>query len=115
MHNFLSKKAPEGGTYIITVDFLDEDGGAIAPDTLSWTLTDSNSTVINSRSAVSVSSPEESEDIVLRGSDLALQTGEGDGAVRVVTIEATYDSLSGLDLPLRDSAYFHIQSLRPKV
>ena len=52
---------------------------------------------------------------MLRGDDLALQTGEGDGAVRVVTIEATYDSLSGLDLPLRDSAYFHIQSLRPKV
>ena len=115
MHNFLSKKAPEGGTYIITLEFFDENDDSIEPDTLSWTLSDSAGTVINSRSAVAVSSPDVSEDIVLRGNDLALQTGEGDGTVRVVTIEATYDSLSGLDLPLRDSAYFHIQSLRPKV
>jgi hypothetical protein len=112
MPKLLSKKAAEEGTYIITAEFVDDDGDSVAPDTLTWTLTDSSGTVINSRTSVSVSSPTSSEDIVLSGNDLALQTGESGDTLRLLTVEATYDSDAGLDLPLKDVAFFYIKDFK---
>ena len=112
MPKLLSKKAAEEGTYIITAEFIDDDGDSVAPDTLTWTLTDSSGTVINSRTSVSVSSPTASEDIVLSGDDLALQSGESGDTMRILTIQATYDSDAGTDLPLNDAAYFYIKDLK---
>lgn len=112
MPTILTKKAHEEGTYVITADFYDDLGVAVAPDTLTWTLTDEAGTIINSRSDVSVSTPTSSEDIVLSGDDLALQTGESGDTMRIVTIEATYDSTTGLDLPLKDTATFYIKDFK---
>lgn len=108
----LTKKAHEEGTYVVTCDFYDDLGAAVAPDTLAWTLTDEGGTVINSRTDVAVSSPTSSEDIVLSGDDLALQTGEVGDTARILTIEATYDSTTGLDLPLKDTALFYIKDFK---
>jgi len=108
----LSKQAHEKGTYILTFNFTDDNGTATNPETLTWTLTDSAGNVINSREDESVSNPTSSEDVVLSGDDLALQTGESGKVARIVTVEATYDSFSGLDLPLRDYAIFYIVDLK---
>jgi len=103
--------AIEESTFIITASFTDEDGNAVAPDTAIWTLTDKDGTVINSRSNVTITNPTNSEDIVLSGDDLALQIGESNIAIRILTVEATYDSDAGSDLPLKESVEFIIDNL----
>uniref|UniRef100_A0A6M3J3J1 Uncharacterized protein n=1 Tax=viral metagenome TaxID=1070528 RepID=A0A6M3J3J1_9ZZZZ len=102
-------KAVEQSTFVIQCDFTDEDGNAVAPVTLTWTLTDSDGTVINSRTAVAVSSPTSTEYIVLSGDDLAL-TGTAQEA-RYLLLEGTYDSTYGTGLPIRESVEFAIENL----
>lgn len=111
MPTYLTTTAEEESTYIVTAAFTDEDGNDAVPDTITWTLTDIAGNVINSRAAVSYNSPASSVDIVLSGDDLALQAGETGNVVRVLTIEATYDSDAGSDLPLKDTATFLIKNI----
>ena len=107
----LTTHAKEKSTFIITAAFTDEDENAVAPKTLTWTLTDEQGTVINGREDVAVTTPSASEDIVLSGDDLALQSGEATRGVRVLTVEATYDSDAGSDLPLNEEIRFIVDGL----
>ena len=112
MATILTTVAKEEGTYMITCAFTDEDGDAVAPDSITWTLSDSNGSIINSREDVAVGSPASSVDIVLSGDDLAIQAGETASTVtRRITIEAVYDSDAGSDLPLKDEAVFPLENL----
>lgn len=106
----LTTHADEESTYKITVSFTDAAGSAVTPNIITYTLTDINGTVINSKSNVSVS-PASSIDIVLSGDDLALQSGETVIAERVLTIVADYDSDEGSGLPLNEEAHFYIDDL----
>ena len=105
----LSTKAVEKGTFIITTAFADEDGTAVTPQTFTWTLTNKAGTVINSREDVAGPSPlTASIDTVLQGADLAILSPQDD-RVRVFTIEGTYNSNAGSNLPLHDKCTFIIQ------
>lgn len=104
----LSTAAIEKSTYVITFTFADEDGNAVVPNSVVWTLTDQSGTVINSREQVSIT-PGASVDVVLSGDDLALSKNLMQK--RVVVIEADYDSNAGNGLPLNDSATFSIMPL----
>jgi hypothetical protein len=86
----IGQKVPEEGVAVFTASFTDEDGTACIPTTVTWTLTDSAGTVINSRSAVSVT-PAASVKIVLQGDDLALQ-GASDDYQRILYVKAVYTS-----------------------
>lgn len=108
MPTTLTTHAVEESTFIITASFTDEDGNAVTPSTLKWTLTDDAGNVINSREDVSIA-PASSVDIVLSGDDLAL-SGYGP-AFRILTIEGTYSSDAGSDLPLKDSVKFVVDNL----
>ena len=108
----ISEIAKEKSTLVVNVAFTDEDGAAAIPTALSWSLTDTAGTVINSRSSVSVAVPAASNDIVLSGLDLAMQSGEsGDYAVRIFTAEATYTSTLGTGLPVKEQASFMVENL----
>jgi len=107
----LETHAKEKGTYGIVATFKDDAGNAVAPDTATWTLTDEDGTVINSREDVEISSPESSETVVLSGDDLQIQSKESGDVVRVFTIEATYTSSLGSGLPLNGSCRFVIDNL----
>jgi hypothetical protein len=107
MPSVLSTNAVDKSTYIVTAAFTDEDDAAVAPTTLTWTLTDDLGTVINDREDVEVESPSSSEDIVLSGDDLAV----ADGSVRILTVEGTYNSDAGSGLPLKDQVRFTIEDL----
>lgn len=96
----------EESSAVVTVDFFDERGNAWTPKTVTWTLTDDLSHVINNRSAVEVT-PAPQLKIVLSGNDLAIQTG---GIYRAFLIEATYDSTLGTNLPLRRQMKFVIKN-----
>jgi len=105
----LTTRAKEESTYIITVAIEDEDGNAVAPSTMYWTLTDADGTVINSRSAVEIAIPESSNDIVLTGDDLAV-TESGD-AVRELAVWGTYDSDAGVGLSFSDAIRFVVDQI----
>lgn len=103
----LTDKAQEEGTYIITLTYYDEDNNAVTPNTVTWDLTDVNGKVINSRSSVSISSPSTSNDVVLQGDDLRIIRKDRLG--RRMTVEYTYDSDAGSDLPGKAEIYFEIE------
>ena len=107
----LSVHATEKSTYIVTITFTDEDGAAVTPDTIKWTLTDLYNTVINSLEDVAIAVPAASNDVLLKGDDLEI-LGSGDDGARVFTVEATYTSLAfGANLPLKGSARFSVDDL----
>ena len=108
MPTVLTTHAVEKSTFVITVAFQDEQGNAVTPNELTWTLTDMNGNIINGRDQVSIT-PASSVDIVLSGDDLAL---EGDAPeLRVLTVAGTYSSDIGSDLPIKDSVRFIVDNL----
>ena len=106
----LTTEAVEQSTYVIPVTFRDEDATAIAPDAVTWTLTDRHGVVINSRSDVAISSLAATINIVLTGADLDIQDDPDDG-IRLVRIEAVYSSSGGSNLNLREEIEFSIRPL----
>lgn len=114
----LTDPAPEEGTYGVQCDFTDEDGTAITPTSIVWSLTtrpsgrDSRPTVINSRDGVAVAVPDSSIDITLSGDDLAFQDGETHTkAERVLTVEYVFDSDLGTDLPGKAQCIFSVENI----
>lgn len=101
--------AREESTYAITVAYTDENGDAVTPTAVTWTLMDGAGTVINGRSAVSIATPSTSNTIVLKGDDLAVS--DAGQLERVLLIEATYDSSLGSGLPLKKEYRFHVDDL----
>jgi len=102
----VSVRAGEESTYFVDADFTDEDDVAVVPNSITWSLRTASGIIVNGRSAVSVT-PAASITIVLFGDDLALN-GDSDTRERFVTIEATYNSTLGNNLPLVDEAAFEI-------
>jgi len=102
--------AKEKSTYMITVSFFDEADAAEDVKTMKWTLTDTAGNIINSREDVVVVDPGSVETIVLSGDDLAIFDSEpaATKGKRIFTVEATYDSTLGNDLPLNGSATFTV-------
>jgi len=106
----LSTKAKKNGTFVITVDFTDEDGSTLTPTTMTWTLSNPAGETVNSRVDVNIESPSSSEDIVLSGDDLAIPESSRE-VLRVLTLEGTYTSSYGAGLPFKDQVHFWIEDL----
>jgi hypothetical protein len=108
----LDVHATEKSTYVVTATFKDENEVLVVPNIITWTLTDESGTVINSRTDVSVAFPASVINILLSGLDLAMQPSETAGTVgRVVTVNATYESTLGSNLPLKGEVRFYIDNL----
>jgi hypothetical protein len=105
----LQKRALEESTYVVRIAFYDEEGDAVIPKTLTWTLTDKVGDVVNSRSDVVVSGLDTSVSVVLSGEDLAISTHPS--VDRLILFEGTYDSGLGNDLPFKGAAWFDIEEL----
>ena len=104
--------AVEESTYIVTMNFFDEDDEPVAPASAYWTLSDSNGAIINSREDVELSGLASEMSVVLSGDDLALTTRfTGNAEERVFTIKATYNSDLGVGLPLNDQLSFPVYNL----
>lgn len=101
----LTRPAVDGSTYIVTIAFYDEDDMAVVPNTVEWRLSVPGGEVIHDWTVVA---PQQTIDIVLTGGDLYYE----DGAKRILTVQATYDSPAGLNLPLNDEAVFQVVNLR---
>jgi hypothetical protein len=104
--------AVEKSTYIVTMNFKDENDDAVPPASGTWTLTDGDGNVINSREDVALSGLAAEMSVVLSGDDLALADGfSGNSESRIFTVEATYNSDLGVGLPLRDQLEFPVYNL----
>lgn len=105
----------ELSTGVQPVNFADEDGSPVVPNAVTWTWsTKDGTTVINSREAVAVAAVSTSIDITLSGSDLAILADEAGRAEvdRLLTIEGTYNSSLGSNLPIKDEVELTIQNLK---
>lgn len=93
----ITEHAAEESTFPIVVTFWETVAGVqalVTPNNnITWTLTDKNGTVVNSRTAVAAGTPATSITIVLTGDDLALSTAYV-GRVRYLLVECTYNSLT---------------------
>ena len=106
----LALEAVEKSTYVVTLTFTDAEASAVSPSTVTWSLSDSAGTAINSRTNV-VATPGASVVIVLSGADLALLTGETPPVRRLLTVQATYSSTEGAGLPLKEEYAFVLRGL----
>lgn len=103
----LTDNANERSTYAVDVSFFDEDDVAVTPTSITWTLSDVQGNVINSREDVAVAVPAATITIVLSGLDLVLDNTYVSN-IRKILIKATYTSTLGSGLPLRDEITFEI-------
>lgn len=109
----LTDEAIEGGYYPITVAFLDEDGDAVVPNanTIYWTLTNNNGTVINGRDYEAAASAA-SVVIELDGSDLSILSGETAEIVRRrLIVQWVYNSDLGNNKKGRTECIFRLRNL----
>ncbi len=109
MTTSLNTRAKEKGTYTVVVSFTDEDGSAVTPNNLQWSLKDLQGNFINYRSGETLV-PGTSVNITLSGLDLALPSGSDEPSV-VVVLEGDYDSSYGSGLPISDSVIITIDDV----
>lgn len=103
-----SDNAQEEGTLVLNIAWYDEDGNAVTPSAATWTLTDLDGNVINSRQDVSISSLSTSNDVVLKGDDLAISPY---GVNRQLLAKWTYTSSAGSGLPATHAYQFKIDNM----
>lgn len=108
MPTLIETHVVEESSAVFTVSFTDEDGAAVVPTTLAWTLTDSNGLVINGRENVAIATPAASVTVTLTGDDLALASKKL--RKRHLTILGTYTGGGG-EMYLKDVAIFIIDDL----
>lgn len=108
-------QALDGSSYFVTLDFADEDGDAVSPKTLFWSLLDSDENVVNGRDAVAPGSLSASMTIVLSGDDINIAAGRRcNTQLRYFTVSGTYDSDLGSDLPITDYLEFLVRRIPKK-
>ena len=107
MPGAIKETATEQSSFKVKLEFFDESGNPVAPDTMFWTLTDEGGSVVNSREDVEIASPSSVESVLLKGDDLAVDGN--DPVKRLVTAQGTYTSAEfGAELPLKDQSVFTI-------
>lgn len=115
-----TESIPEKGVRGVQVDFTDDDGNPVTPNTgtITWTLTDKPIhddavSIINSREQVPIASASTIY-ITLSGDDLAILPGEVTSAFvqRILTVEYEWDSsLLGNNLPGKAQYIIKIENL----
>jgi len=106
-------EAVEESTIVITAAFTDEEGDAVIPTEATWTLTNDDGDVVDTRERIAIT-PASSVNVVLKGDNLQILSEEsGDRfATRRFLIEALYSSSLGTGLPLKDSCTFPVRNLK---
>lgn len=97
----------EEGTLVLAGAFSDDADASVTPSSVTWTLTDENGAIINSRSAVALT-PATTYQIVLTGDDLAIGSNSPH---RRVLIAWRYDSDAGVGLYGKHEIQFQIINL----
>jgi len=105
----ITTKVAEKSTVTFTAAFTDENDAAATPDSIVWSLSDEDGTIINSREDVAATSGTSTVDITLSGDDLALPNRNK--LKRKLTIEAIVDLDVGDNKPVNGELTFYIEDL----
>ena len=108
----LTSYAIEKSTFAIGCAFADENGAAVTPDSINWSLVDDKGNPINNLTDQAVVSPAPSITIVLSGEDLQLRNQANDYELRYLEVSAAIDSDLGDDLPVKDCCEFKVLNLK---
>ena len=100
----LADQVPDGSAAVATATFTDEDGVAVIPDSINWSLFDPDGAIVNSKEEVSVAVPAASVDILIEGEN-NLYSG---GYKRTFVIEAVVDLAAGNNQDSNESATYQI-------
>ena len=71
----------EESSGVIIIAFTDQEGDAVAPNEVKWSLTDDAGAIINSRDQI-FATPAQFVEILLSGEDLVIQEAESGNTVR---------------------------------
>ena len=102
----ITTEVMDGKAKIFTVTCADEDGNDVAPDTMTWSLFNSDDDVVDSRESVTVTSPATSNTILVSGTANSLLTDPD--RYRLFVVEWTYTSDAGSGIPAGDMADYYI-------
>jgi len=107
------ENATDQSSYIVQVDFTDENGDPVTPVAATWTLTDGHGAIVNSREDVTIASLAATVYVAMYGADLDVdESGDRTDNLRCLVVEATYNSsLTGGTLPLRKAVKFLVTDL----
>lgn len=100
--------ALERSTIAVTASFRDENDELITPTGITWSLTDGDGNVVNSRENVAIGAAN-AITVVLSGDDMALTAGD-DGR-RQVVIRAQYNGDLGDGLPIVGIIEFTVRNI----
>lgn len=106
----ISQKAEEGSSFILRASFneITPSGKVpIVPTSLKWKLTDKDGTVINNK-LDQILTPDSYVYIPISGDDLALPADHP--ITLYVTVEGTYNSFVGGELPIVSTGYFQVEN-----
>lgn len=105
----LDDHAKEQGSFLVNHTFLDLSGTAVTPSTITWSLSDRDGNIINSREDESYTPSAENFNVVLEGDDLVL--GDPDDNIRIVTINAVFTDPTYGAKPYIEEIRFYIDNL----
>ena len=110
MKTRLPTKARERTSYVVRASFTDEEGRPVKPDSLNWSLVDSNGGTVNGRESVEVRSPSCTENIVLAADDLALGRGRSREMRAIVFRGKFWSPLAGELLSFEQQSTFLVEA-----
>lgn len=96
----------EYGTIIFECNFIDENGDDVIPTSCFWSLYDEEENIINGRYNVEVLDLDSTINISLTNIDTSML--DSNYPIRILKVEATYDSEFDEDLNLEEEAEFRI-------
>lgn len=114
---------PEESTLFQSVAFKESDGTPVLPTSATWTLSDCEGNIINSRQDVAFPSLDYTVTITLSGDDLAIQSGESPTDTTTVnnctaslykrkfTVKSTVNTATMLNAPVNYEECFYVQGL----
>jgi len=112
LHNeYLALPADEQSTYSIKLIFKDENKIAVIPATLVWTLSAEDGQVINGRYKVVPALLASTMYITMYGDDLQLIDKKELYETRICTLEGTYNSTLGTNLPFKKQYFFRVRNV----
>ena len=105
--------AVEGSNAFITGTFTDRFDEPVIPNSITWSLTDEDGTVINSRSDISIAVPAASVTVAISGDDLPW-AGNFPGEIYIIyfLFKAIYDEVDKSDVPANKQRRIGVTNLR---
>jgi hypothetical protein len=110
----LTGRANQGGSVGMKITIVDENGDALIPTAATWTLTDLEGNVINSRTDVAISPLASEMTVLMSGDDLQIADETNEYEIQLFSFEGTYDPGDASAVPITESGEFPVYNMEVK-